>query len=396
MSRAPLHRSRGFTLIEVMIASTLSLLVLAGAITVGVYLQRRGLMEERTMETQNAGRAARDLLVPLLQRAGAGFGKARLNVGGNGAQVDQRYAIWVTTNATFSGDPTFAPPTGVYANRISDALEVWDADSAQATQLANSGACGGKMWDGSKLCANNLVDGGIPANSLSVVTNPALQTACVGVVGVARDSVTRTIAWVAGVPGRPLPSGSDCSTPALPPNLYGGGGTNETLLMPLSVRAYRVNGFTGNPVLEEDPDGSAGPAAYQPLAQDIERIKVRLGLYNPSNPNVTDFIFFPDATAGRPAVDQCTNATCWARIPGDAGVQGASETGAQSARDELMRRVRLVELSITARTQRPDLAAVEQGANGATLDEEGNPNDGYKRRHFIQRVAPRNFAISGG
>jgi len=74
------------------------------------------------------------------------------------------------------------------------------------------------------------------------------------------------------VPGRPLPADGDCSAPTLPPNLDGGGGTHETLLMPLSVRAYRVNGFTGNPVLEEDPDGSAGPAAYQPLAQDIERI----------------------------------------------------------------------------------------------------------------------------
>ena len=166
--------------------------------------------------------------------------------------------------------------------------------------------------------------------------------------------------------------------------------------MPLSVRSYRVNWFTGRPVLEMDPDGSAGAATYQPMAQDIERIKVRLGLYTPSAPN-NDFLFFPDVAAGRPAVDQCTNSTCWARVPGDdAGVQSASETGPGSARDELMRRVRLVEVLITSRTLQADVDEVNRGANGSTLDEEGNPVDGFKRRHFIQRITPRNFALSGG
>lgn len=385
---------RGFTLLEVMLATSLSLLVLAGGITAGVYLQRRGILEERTMETQNASRAARDLLVPALQRAGAGFGRARLNVGGNGALPDQRYAVWVTTNAAFVGDSTFAAPTGVYAGLISDAVEIWDADTSRAVQLNANASCGNNLWDGTNLCANNIVDGGIPASTLAVVTNPEWPTACVGVVGAGRTA--NSIAWSAGVPSRPaLPAGSECSAPNLPADVLGPSGNNESLLIPLNVRAYRVNWKTGRPVLEMDPDGSMGPATYQPLAQDIERIKVRLGLYNPSN-LAADAVYFPDTAAGRPGVDQCTNATCWALLPGDAGTVGANETGPGSARDELMRRVRLVEVLITARTLQPDVDAVRAGANGSTTDAEGNPVDGYKRRHVIQRIAPRNFALSGG
>ncbi|HZI13287.1 MAG TPA: prepilin-type N-terminal cleavage/methylation domain-containing protein, partial [Myxococcus sp.] len=230
--------SRGFTLLEVMIASTLSLLVIAGAVSVGVYLQRRGILEERTMEAQNAGRAARDMLVPAVQRAGAGFGKARLNVGNNGGVLDQRYAVWVTTNAPFTGDSTFAPPTGVYAGLISDALEVWDADSARAVQLRNTDpACAGNVWDGTKVCAYNIpTDGGPASGSLAVVTNPEESTACVGLVGSARSSTT--LAWAAGVPGGSLPSGAPCSTPASLGAVFTSG---RSLLMPLSVRAYRVN-----------------------------------------------------------------------------------------------------------------------------------------------------------
>jgi prepilin-type N-terminal cleavage/methylation domain-containing protein len=397
MSQSQL-RPRGFTLLEVMVASTLSLLVLTGAVTVGVYLQRRGILEERTMEMQNAGRAARDLLVPALQRAGAGFGKARLNVGSNGAQLDQRYAVWVTTNAPFTGDTTFAAPPAPYTHLISDALEIWDADSTRAIQLRSHIDCGNLVWNGAQVCAFSVPATAPAANSLAVVINPEAQTACVGVVGAARNATT--LAFTPGVVGRPLPGGSDCSAPAVatPENaaIYNGGtGGTQTLLMPLTVRAYRVNWRTGRPVLEMDPDGSAGPALFEPLAQDIERIKVRMGVAN-LEVATGDIRFFPDSDAGVPGLDTCQNSTCWARIPGDAGTAGPNETGARSARDELMRRVRLVELLITARTAQPDVDLVNAGANGATRDAEGNPYDGYKRRHFIQRISPRNFAFAGG
>jgi type IV pilus assembly protein PilW len=394
--KKPLAPSRGFTLLEVMIASALSLVVITGALTAGVYLQRRGLLEERTMEAQNAGRAARDLLVPALQRAGAGFGKARLNVGGNSGVLDQRYALWVTTNATFSSDSSFSPPSGVYAGLISDALEVWDADSSRAVQLAaaaNPTACPSDVWNGTLLCGFDITRTAPPPGTLTVVVNPNASTACVGVVGAARSATT--LAWTPGVPGRPLPSGSACTTAASINEVLGTGAGDDVLLMPLTARAFRVNWRSGAPVLEMDPDGAAGNLPYAPLAQDIERIKIRMGTYNPDQPG-NDVVFFPDSTAGRPALDACTNATCWSRVPGDAGTMGPNNVGPGSARDELMRRVRLVELLITSRTARADREAVRLGANGSTLDEEGNPNDGFKRRHFIQRIAPRNFAISGG
>ncbi|NMO16055.1 prepilin-type N-terminal cleavage/methylation domain-containing protein [Pyxidicoccus fallax] len=388
--------ARGFTLMEVMIASSLSLTLLAGAITAGVYLQRRGILEERTMEVQNAGRAARDLLAPAIQRAGAGFGKARLDVSGNGALLDQRYAIWVTTNAVaadFAGDFSFAPPAGNYAHLISDAVEIWEADSSRMVRLSNR--CGAaSAWDGDDtVCVDNLPAGTFPDNSLAVIVNvvadqPAVQTACVGMVSGSAPGPNGVVNWRPGLPGRPPPPISDCDDQT--PSQYGGG----NVMMPLTVRSFRVNWFTRAPVLEMDPDGP-GPAPYQAMARDIERIKVRLGVFNPGNP-IADVVYFPEQPLRPLGVDECTNATCWALVPTPSMPQGANDFGSGSARDELMRRVRMVELSITARTLQPEAEAVQRGLNGATRDAENNPIDGFKRRHFIQRIAPRNFAISGG
>ncbi len=123
--------ARGFTLLEMMVASAISILVLAGALWSAAELQRRGTMEESLMDAQNApahrSRAARERD----QRAGAGMGSAPLVFGQRSTGPDIRYAIAVGTNEPFDGtglfpaDPTFKPPPKAYGTRLSDAVQLW-------------------------------------------------------------------------------------------------------------------------------------------------------------------------------------------------------------------------------------------------------------------------------
>ncbi|MBZ4415268.1 PilW family protein [Myxococcus sp. RHSTA-1-4] len=390
---------RGFSLIEMMIASTIALFIIAGAVSAGIYLQRRGLLEERTMETQNAGRAARDLLSPAVQRAGAGFGSAPLYLGG--APENLRYAVSVSSDAGFSGDPTFALPTGTYAGMQSDVLEIFEADIARALRLDNCGASDVRMGGNNNgpLCLERPAppdsDAGIPANTPLIVADPQVRAACVGVAQAGRNSGgNNNLSWTLGAPGAAaFAANSPCSgTAPIPPLFDDARPESDGLLMPLSARAFRVNWKSGQPVLEMDPDGSLGAQGYQPLSDEIERLQVRLGVE--ITPGAA-LVYYPDPTSipVRPALDQCTNAACWPHLAAvDAGVMGVNDYGPGSARDELMRRVRVVELAITARSDRPDSQSVIDGG----ADDENNPMDGYKRRHFIIRVAPRNFGFAGG
>lgn len=391
---------RGFSLIEMMIASTIALLIIVGAVSAGIYLQRRGLLEERTMETQNAGRAARDLLSPAVQRAGAGFGSAPLYLGA--PPQDLRYAVSVSSDAGFTGDPTFALPTGTYAGMRSDVLELFEADVARTMRLNTCGATDVRTGGNNNgpLClerpAPPNTDAGLPASTPVVVTNPQVRAACVGVAEAGRNSGGNNLSWTLGAPGAsPFPASGPCSGTTPVPQVFtdveaGFNLNNDVLLLPLSARAFRVNWRSGQPVLEMDPDGSLGAQGYQPLSNEIEQLRVRLGVDLRLDAGLA---YYPDPTSNpvRPYVDQCTNATCWSHLATvDAGTMGTNDFGPGSARDELMRRVRVVELSITARSALPD----SQSALDGGVDDENNPQDGYKRRHFLIRVAPRNFGIA--
>ncbi|MFY0576817.1 prepilin-type N-terminal cleavage/methylation domain-containing protein [Cystobacter fuscus] len=116
--RAPSPALRGFTLLELVVASSLSLIVLAAALWSAAELQRRGTFEESLMEAQNTLRAVREMLVVELQRAGMSVGSARMVFGKQqtSSADDVRYAINVSPEERFDGtgafpaDPTFAPP----------------------------------------------------------------------------------------------------------------------------------------------------------------------------------------------------------------------------------------------------------------------------------------------
>jgi prepilin-type N-terminal cleavage/methylation domain-containing protein len=388
---------RGFTLVEVLIASTISLIVLSMAVVVGVQLQHRGYMEERTVETQNAARAARDMIASSIQRAGAGAGSLPLAVGTNGAgTVDLRYAVWPVTNANFT-DGGFAQPTGRYAGLTSDVLEIWETDPGVLIPLKT---CDGTSspWQGTKLCTSVAPPASVLGRMAAVVApEPSARTAvCVGVIGALDQTINPPgdrdygLEWTPGMPGNALPGGHPCAS--YPASTNGTvWGAADIYLMPLTARSFRVNWTGGQPALEMDPDGFAGNQGYTVVSRDIEQIKVRMGVVNPDSP-ASAVLYFPDPVAARPALDQCTHANCAPLIAWDAGAPVAGNEGPGSARDEMMKRVRVVEVEITARSQRMDVSG--QTSDGG-VDEDGNLMDGYKRRHTVIRLAPRNFGYSG-
>jgi type IV pilus assembly protein PilW len=388
---------RGFTLLEVMIAATISLLVITAAVMVGAQLQRRGYMEERTVETQNAARAARDLMAMGVQRAGAGVGSLPLAVGTTPAgTADVRYVVWPSTNAQFT-DGTFAQPTGRYAGLVSDALEVWETDPGKMVFLKECYG-GSSSWVGSKLCTSDIPPASLAGRVVAVISPefPSRIPICVGVVSAVDATVSPPtdndygLTWTPGVPGSPLPAGHPCaSAPASPTGTIW---ATRSYVLPLSARAFRVNWTGGQPTLELDPDGRAGTQGYTAVSRDIEQLKVRMGVLPPDNMTDGGVLFFPSTSPARPALDKCTQATCAAFVTWDAGTLAGDE-GLGSARDELMKRVRLVELDITARSQRLDTAATQRPDGG--VDEDGNLMDGFKRRHSVVRLAPRNFGYSG-
>ncbi|WP_426757103.1 PilW family protein [Myxococcus sp. Y35] len=383
---------RGFTLIELMVAATLSMVVLAAAIGVSVHLQRRGLLEERIMETQNTGRAARDLMAFGVQRAGAGIGSVSLT----GGDTDVFYAVWSRNQATFADDPSFVPPTDPAL--LSDALEVWETDPARMVKLVQCDLPATAAWYEGRLCLGGPPPAFLDNAFVAAVFPGTANTRGWACVGKVTNLVADGVEWTPGLPDRPAPTSGNChpsaATGASPwsgtPRLDEGG----MYLLPLFSRGYRVNWPEGRPVLEMDADGPAGPEPYEAVSHDVELLRVRLGVVPPAAPPTDAARFFPDTVTGRPALDTCTQGSCGTHVTWtwDAGVPTPPDRGVGSAGDELMRHVRVVELSITARSQRAELTGNE--APGAT-DDDGNLRDGYKRRHTVVRLAPRNFAFVG-
>ncbi|MFP2958623.1 PilW family protein [Myxococcus sp. 1LA] len=386
---------RGFTLIELMVAATMSMLVLAAAIGVSVHLQRRGLLEERIMETQNKGRAARDLMAFGVQRAGAGIGSVSL-AGGQlpSGAADFFYAVSAWPRASFADDATFVPPGD--ASLHSDALEVWETDPARMVFLEQCPLPAVAAWHEDTLCLGGPPPAFLDNAVIAVVfpgTDDERGWACVGQV---TNLVAEGVEWTPGVPGRAAAADGNCALAAAT-GASPWAGTLEPdrggmYLLPISSRSYRVNWASGAPALEMDADGPAGPAGFTAVSQDIEQLQVRLGVVAPGAPPTDPVRFFPDEVTGRPSLVTCTQGTCAAHITWawDPGVPVPPDRGPGSAGDELMRHVRVVELSITARSSRVDLMGNE--APGAR-DDEGNLRDGYKRRHNVVRLAPRNFAF---
>ncbi|ATB39761.1 methylation domain protein [Cystobacter fuscus] len=411
----------GFTLLELMVASSLSLIVLAAALWSAAELQRRGTFEESLMEAQNTLRAVREMLVVELQRAGMGVGSARMVFGRLGAADDVRYAINVSPEERFDGtgafpaDPTFAPPTGAYAGRISDVLQVWSWDSeamnganpigmVPLTLCTHAANASDLYRSGNELCASTVPVGLM--NRLVMVVKPETRIACIMRVTAVNQDASAPYARIVVSPGitegqasnnNPCMSLAAGARPNDGTLDYWGADRSGGFILLMRGSAFRVNWRTGTPVLERrDISSVANPAAtpdWVTLSHDVEMIRLRLGVMEDLKLPKSPVLWFPETTPERPHLEKCTDVKCGPLVPGGWTVDPINSP---TARDALMSRVRMVQVQVITRTARLDSSLVRKdGAGEYILDADKHPQDGYKRRSSTLEIMPRNFALAG-
>ncbi|MCP3099037.1 prepilin-type N-terminal cleavage/methylation domain-containing protein [Myxococcus sp. K15C18031901] len=399
MKRA-VHPGRGFTLLEVMIASAIGVIVLGVGLVVGMQMQRRALFEEQTMLAQVTGRAVKDLLVGDVQRAGLGVGNLPIQFG----NADRRFAVqtWKEPNmlaavGPFPADATFAlPPAGPYVNMKSDVLQLfWGDPRAMATMVSCAGASG-PLRAGNDFCTGSAPVAGLtPAAGQSIQTiiaDPLLGAVgcALRVTGVNAAMVPPRLVGTPGTSAGNITTG-DCSTAGAPFwNVSFSSPPTAWVAMRMMGAAYRVNWAGNIPTLEYlAPDS----AVWVPVSRDVERIKIRAAVIDLVTPNLP-YRWFPNTEAGnvRPYIEQCTNGganPCTVDIPpGTPAIVNDDDL-----RSRLWQRVRELEITLVIRTRRSDETTASP--NPAAVDEENFPRDGFKRRTFTFRVAPRNFGSAG-
>lgn len=384
MSRA-LRRASGFTLLEMLIAPTIALILLSAGIMAGVRLQRTTAMQQQTAELQTAGRAVKELLTAAVASAGAGFGTAAITTGvGDDAAVNGssavHYAVDVQTGAAFAADESFKLPAGQYESLKSDAVEVWTGDTD--AMVATAPCAGGSAFRvGTTICTATSADALDGHNVL--VVNPTLRTACEYKASVTPGVFQVNIAAALG--HQTPPAGGACDLDSDSDSFWSASGAY--VLRAASV-AYRVNWAGAVPELQIDLDGSDASYGWQTAATGVEQLRIRQGVMDLTT-TTGKMDFFP--TSGvHVAIDQCTDALCWGEVP------GGTDSNDTSAVAALERRVRVIELDITMRSRRSNPDAVILKSDGTfDTDAELHLTDGYVRRQFVFRVAPRNFRFAG-
>jgi type II secretory pathway pseudopilin PulG len=385
------RRASGFSMVEMLIASTLSLVLLSGGMAAGVHLQRVAMLQQQATELQSAGRAVKELLAAAAASAGSGLGTAPITAGtsGSGSVIHPasatHYALDVQTGAAFDDDAAYQGPAGQYAALGSDAFEVWTGNT---DAMVAAGLCPAStsIRAGTALCTATSA---AALDGLAVlIVNPALRTACAYTASDPRLAAGVFQMQIAAAPDRRAPpAGEPCDLASDADSFWKATGTYAVAA---ASAAYRVNWAGAEPALEVDPDGSAGPASWQVAATGVERLQVRQGVINLTAPGNAP-VFFPSADGANPGIDQCTDERCAGLVPG--GTDAADTAGIAAA---LERRVRVIEFDVTLRSRRPNPEAIQRRTDGAfSLDAEGHLTDGYLRRQFVFRVAPRNFRLAG-
>ena len=395
------HRraSGGFTLIEMMVATAVFSLLLAGTVTASVYLNRRGQMEELSSTTLQGGTFVADLMTPAVMEAGAGLGGTRITF----ADGDYRYGIDVSPAA---GAPygAFASDTRTYG---SDILRLY--------------------W--------GQVEGSVPLKECNATTTSAFASTNVFCIGTPRvrpfnqgDNVffanpDRVVSCVAKVRNYQGPGSNPAQLTVIPGatgsvsaiDTCGSGidpfwslnnASHPSVLLARSL-GFRVAWGDANypssvPLLQMESDqdftaGSGGGPAWTTVAKNVESLHVFLGVgplntldtIQTANPNPNpDLVWFPDYDAAgvqlHPYVSQCTFAQSGAggvcAVPdtytdGGLGLStndqslpypGSSVVADDRLRFQLMRRVRAVRIQITSRSDREDRDAPDSGMGRAS------------------------------
>ncbi|MBN9688241.1 MULTISPECIES: PilW family protein [unclassified Corallococcus] len=392
-------QGRGFTLLEMMIASAIGVIVITTGLVVGSQMQKRALFEEQTMMAQVTGRTVKDVLLADLWRAGVGMGNTPISYGVD----DERSAITVWHKADLKlgilpampADGSFVPAPK--AELASDALQLYWGETNGAITLASCGT--GSFRDGNTFCA-------VSEASMAMVT-PSGPTLAVMASGGTRLACPVTITAVTpGAPGAQstitidgAAQSPDCAAASSSWSVPTGTEISPVnwMAMRLGGVAYRVNWKDNIPTLEYRP---VGEPDWLVLSRDVEQLTVREGLIDFSKPD-NSLQWFPNEgmlpapAQPHPAISECTLAKydtgeCSLGLQeADGSLVVKPATNVDLLR-RLRQRVRQLEVTLVIRTRRANQDAIQPG-----LDEEGFVQDGYSRRRFTFTVEPRNLMSVG-
>ncbi|NNB93096.1 prepilin-type N-terminal cleavage/methylation domain-containing protein [Corallococcus exiguus] len=392
-------RKRGFTLLEVMIASSLGVIVLATGLVVGTQMQKRALFEEQTMTAQVTGRAVKEMLTLDVSRAGTGMGNTPISFKND----DERSAITVwskpdlTTGAgtTLGADTTnYAPPPAGFP--ASDALQLYWGDTAGMLTLTTCDSLS-RIREEETTTAGTFCTRLNPSTALMDATNPTLavlvsggnKKACPVLVDSVQQGAAKLVIKDATpqVPRSDVCAGKDLWTKA-------SGDIENWVALRLSGAAYRVNWKGGIPTLEYRAPNQTD---WSVLSRDVEQLTVREGVVNLSSPlNLLEW--YPGdntavPSAPHPAISDCnvakhTLGSCKTDDLSSTGTALGAPTTDEETIKRLRQRVRELEVTLVIRTRR-----INRDASTTGTDEEGLAKDGYTRRRYTFRVAARNMAV---
>ena len=406
MKPSSLH-DRGFTLLEVMIASALGVVVLTTGLVVGTQMQKRALFEEQTMTAQVTGRAVKEMLTLDVSRAGTGMGNTPISFNTPVDQERSAITVWskpdlkTGTGTTLGADPDFEPPPAGFP--ASDALQLYWGDTNGMITLAPCPTLPRvreeDVTTGVTFCtrpnpSTALVDTTTP--TLAVLASGGNKKACPVLV----DSVQQGSAKLVIKAANALVPRSDlCASTAH--WTKGTGDIENWVALRLSGAAYRVNWKGGIPTLEYR---APNQTAWSVLSRDVEQLIVREGVVNLGPPPtastpLNQLEWYPSDTTSppsvvRPPISQCDVAKY---NSGHCKTDNFSSTGkedlpAPTTKEEviqrLRQRVRELEVTLVIRTRR-----INRDASTTGSDEEGLAKDGYTRRRYTFRVAARNMTV---
>jgi type IV pilus assembly protein PilW len=404
MKPSSLH-DRGFTLLEVMIASAIGVIVLTTGLVVGTQMQKRALFEEQMMTAQVTGRAVKEMLTLDVSRAGTGMGNTPISFNTN----DERSAITVWSKpdlktgigTTLGADATFVPPPVGYP--ASDALQLYWGDTNGMITLAT---CTGlsRVREEDVATGVTFCTRANPSTALVDTTNPTLAVLASGgnkmACPVLVDSVQQASAkLIIKAPTAQVPRSSLCGNKDL--WTKASGDIENWVALRLTGAAYRVNWKGGIPTLEYR---APNQTAWSVLSRDVEQLTVREGVVNLASTTTPQNLldWYPGTntavpSAPHPAISDCDAAkyASGACKTDDRGPDGSALPAPSTFADpkaeiirRLRQRVRELEVTLVIRTRR-----INRDADMTGTDEEGQAKDGYTRRRYTFRVAARNMVV---
>jgi prepilin-type N-terminal cleavage/methylation domain-containing protein len=282
-----MRKSRGFSLIEVMIALALAGISSAFLLIVTRSQLKAFQMNEQLQDAQLNARAGVEFIEGTLRRAcgGIAYGQVGLNVSGVTPQVANCVRVFDGDegNTNYTGG-SFSTSTGVPASQ-SDAIEIVYG-TAPITNIAQAASLGGNtvgVCDNSNFKVNDLV---LITNMSQAVmvqlsdVNGTAPTSCLPTTSYPNaHTLTFNLALPSTGAGASLPQGqTGPNVTAFDPTASG-----NMLMKAVSVSIYRFNSSTTNPnnrMLMLDPAGMVDTNSHnndQPLVEGVENFEIAIG-----------------------------------------------------------------------------------------------------------------------